>query len=616
MIGKSHSGSGFGGLTRYLLYGKKNDPKPDRVEWTSARELALEDPREAALLMRMTAAQGRTEEPVHHLAISLAPGEHLGRDRWEQVIDRTLKDLGLEGHQVLVVAHRDTDHEHIHLMVNRVHPETFRAWNRWQDRPRLMDSLRARELEFGLHFTPHVHDPDRLPERLMQAFIHTGEPPFLDYARAAARSIFKEARSWSELHERLAEQGLYLERKGQGLVVTDDHRHVKASSVDRAASLRALEGRLGPYEQRRPQLPEVERDLKSGQREAEINAQLAPLRQASHENSAAVIDRSFAASNFDRARDNLRAALARAYHDPALAESRYVDRLHTGRAAFLPAELGELKGTVLHTGRTYMPVGAEGKQAYELAAVEIPRLGAEYLRARGQLDQADTRLTDTRQSHEQLTRRHQPQLAELERIEQRAASLPERLLALRPRDQIAIARIHGRGPLETAVERRAGRALRTVEARERWLQNLSPELNRALDRRLLHRGLSRPDRGGDLVEWTRQALRLGLHPLHAVHALTRGKVPLADAVQAVSLTYSAARHPVKTAHQYTFRAVQQRIGLPLADAAQAVLLTRAVLRHPLRTSLWLTAKALGLPSLPVRMATMAWDLVRGQVLSR
>ena len=130
MIGKTHSGSGFGGLTRYLLKGKTSDPNPDWVAWTSTRELALEDPQDAALLMRITAAQGRTEQPVQHLSISLAPGEHLSREQWEQVIDRTLKDLGLEGHQVLIVAHRDTDHEHIHLMVNRVHPETLRTWNR------------------------------------------------------------------------------------------------------------------------------------------------------------------------------------------------------------------------------------------------------------------------------------------------------------------------------------------------------------------------------------------------------------------------------------------------------------------------------------------------------
>ena len=163
MIGKTHSRAGFGSLTRYLLHGKKDNPNPDRVLWTSTRELILEDPQQAAFIMRATAALGRTDKPVQHFSISLPPDEHLSREQWEQVIDTTLRDLGLEEHQALIIALRDTDHEHIHLLVNRVHPETLRAWDRWQDRRRLMASMRSQELALGLRPTPHNEDPNRLP---------------------------------------------------------------------------------------------------------------------------------------------------------------------------------------------------------------------------------------------------------------------------------------------------------------------------------------------------------------------------------------------------------------------------------------------------------------------
>ncbi|HEX9943499.1 MAG TPA: relaxase/mobilization nuclease domain-containing protein [Thermoanaerobaculia bacterium] len=577
MIGKSHSGSGFGGLTRYLLFGKKADPKPERVEWTSARELALEDPREAAVLMRMTAAQGRTEEPVQHLSISLAPGEHLAREQWEKVVDRTLQDLGLDGHQVLIVAHRDTDHEHIHLMVNRVHPETFRAWNRWQDRPRLMASLRVQELALGLHFTPHVHDPDRLPERLMQAFIYTGEPPFMDYARAEARAIFREARSWAELHERLAEKGLYLERKGQGLVVTDDHRHVKASSVDRAASLRTLEARLGSYKERRSVLQEVDQDLR-GDRLSELRRQVAPVHRARSEVVDAMADRHNAARRQEDALARIRSAITSAYRDPAEVESRYVAHLQKKRALpqLLPAELGELRGTVLHTGRNYLPLGSQGSRALEAAANKLPRFGTTYLRAREDIARADAHLAEARQKEAQLTQRLQPQLEELDQLEERTGSLSERLLALRPRDQIALARAHGRGVLERAATRRPESTTRTAELRERWMQKLSPGLNRALDRRLSRVRVSAPARGQSPTDWMAQAFRAGMHPLHAVQTLTRG-------------------------------------GLPLADAANALSLTHAAIRNPVKTGLHLAAKAMGLPTLTVRLASIGWSLARDLV---
>lgn len=64
MIGMTHSGAGFGGSTRYLLQGKKDNPNPDRVLWTSTRELTLEEPQQAAFIMRATAALGRTDKPA------------------------------------------------------------------------------------------------------------------------------------------------------------------------------------------------------------------------------------------------------------------------------------------------------------------------------------------------------------------------------------------------------------------------------------------------------------------------------------------------------------------------------------------------------------------------
>ncbi|MBB4375254.1 hypothetical protein GGD63_008103 [Bradyrhizobium sp. cir1] len=36
----------------------------------------------------------------------------------------TLKALGLEGHEALLVGHNDEPHPHIHVIVNRVNPET------------------------------------------------------------------------------------------------------------------------------------------------------------------------------------------------------------------------------------------------------------------------------------------------------------------------------------------------------------------------------------------------------------------------------------------------------------------------------------------------------------
>jgi relaxase-like protein/DNA relaxase TraI-like protein len=619
MTGNANKGGGFGGLCRYLLQGEKDKPNPDRVAWTSTRELALEDPREAAILMRKTAALGRARKPVEHLSFSLAPGEHLSREQWEVLIDRTLKDLGLEGYQVLIVAHQDTKCEHVHLMINRVHPETYRAWDRWRDKCRVIDSMRLREPEFGLRVNLHVKDPDRLPDRAMKAFIYGGEPPLLDFARTEAREIFKEARSWDELHERLADKGLFLERKGQGLVVTDDHRYVKSSSVDRAASLKALEARLGPYQERQPVLQQVESDLR-GDRLCELTEQVVPVHRARSELTETLRECNEAAFRLEQVLTNLRSAIQEAYRDPAGVEDRFFAHLKQQKAVprLQFGELKELRGTVLHAGRTLIPLGAQGNKALDIALEQLPRLGVDYLRADQDLERAGVRLDEVRQKEAQLTERYRPQLLEVEQIRERLGDLYERVFTLRPRDQLALARMRGGHELEQAAWRAPDAAVRTLHLREQWIRNLPPDLDRALDRRFGRTGLSLPSEHQNRAAWAARALRLGLHPLHAVQVLTRGGVPLASAGEAVALAYQTIRNPGKTAGRVTAKSVQAltRGTVPLDDLVRAASLARSLWRHPLKTGVWLTAQAVGIPTLPIRLATMGWDLVKEHVLSQ
>jgi hypothetical protein len=439
----------------------------------------------------------------------------------------------------------------------------------------------------------------------------------LDFARNTARPIFREAGSWNELHERLAEHGLFLQRQGQGLVVTDDHRHVKASSVDRSASLKALETRLGPYQERSPRLRELDSDLR-GDRRAELYAQVQPALRAGGESESALRSAQEAARRVQTARNDISHAIAEAFRNPANVESRFFATLDQKNAPLdlPPAQLGELKGLVLRAGRTSVPIGNQGARAFQIAG-QLPRLAGDYRRAQDELAQAEARYNRARETEAQLRERFRPQFAELEQIQNRSVTLYERMLALRPRDQIALARRHGRHELERAAQRRPEAALRTVSSRERWMsQNLSPDLNRVLDRRLTRIGLSRPTSGESLTGWTASALHRGLHPLHAVQVLTRAGVALADAAKSVAQVYATIRHPASTAQRYALRSVQKLTGVPLADMVNAVALAGGAIRSPVKTAIRLTAKSLGLPSLPVRLAVLAWDLVRDHVLSR
>jgi hypothetical protein len=249
MIGKARRGSGFGGLYSYLHRG-------DRAEWTSTRNLVYGELEQVPAIMRATADMNdRVEKPVYHLVVSLADGESLSRERWDHVADRVLTRLGLENHQALLVLHKDTEHEHIHVMVNRVDLDG-RVWKGWRDWVGREAELRNLEKELGLQQVQgprflRPNEPLDRTEDFTSGEIHqarrTGDAAFVEKIRREAGHHFREAQSWADLAARIHPHGLRLEARGRGLVVTDGEQMVKASRIDRDSSRGALEARLGDF---------------------------------------------------------------------------------------------------------------------------------------------------------------------------------------------------------------------------------------------------------------------------------------------------------------------------------------------------------------------------------
>src|SRR5664279_28571 len=150
----SSSARSFGALARYLAAGRSGD-HPERVAWSTSRNLPTDDPELAGKIMRATAAQNvRVQQPVYHLALSFDPNDAVDRATMERVADRVLAALDLQRHQVLIVSHRDREHPHVHLLINRVHPDTGLVWNRWQDRAVVQQVLRDEERALGLRIVP------------------------------------------------------------------------------------------------------------------------------------------------------------------------------------------------------------------------------------------------------------------------------------------------------------------------------------------------------------------------------------------------------------------------------------------------------------------------------
>ena len=146
VVKMSSPGRSFGGVTDYCLHdprmpGEAHHPESaERVEWTETRNLATSEGERAARIMAATAeaspelkrlagaaATGRKlEKPVCHYSLNWAKEEKPDRQEMLRAAERSLKALGMERHQALIVSHRDGQ-PHVHVIANRVDPESGKA---------------------------------------------------------------------------------------------------------------------------------------------------------------------------------------------------------------------------------------------------------------------------------------------------------------------------------------------------------------------------------------------------------------------------------------------------------------------------------------------------------
>jgi len=155
-------GTSFKGAGLYYLHDKQSDTA-ERVEFTHTENLPTDNAETALKCMTHTAMRqneikaangaARTGRkltyPVYTYSLSWAPDEQPTQEQMIAAGQETLKTLGLDDHEVLMVAHNDEPHPHLHLIVNRVHPETGKAAALSNDHLTLSRWAEAHEKEQG-----------------------------------------------------------------------------------------------------------------------------------------------------------------------------------------------------------------------------------------------------------------------------------------------------------------------------------------------------------------------------------------------------------------------------------------------------------------------------------
>lgn len=235
-------------VIRLVSYLTDSQGHEHRVADVRITNCISEDPQWAA--MEMTATQrGNTRaqgDKTYHLVLSFHETPPL--EVIHAIEDEVCARLGFGDHQRVSVLHNDTDNLHLHVCINKIHPESLTMHTPYYDHKTLAKVCERLEQHYSL--TPDNHIPKaEAVETAAKSMEKAGDlESLIGWIQRTCAEDMKQADSWQALHKVLEGHDIQLKERGNGLVFVSGGIHVKASSVDRSFSRKRLEDRLGLFE--------------------------------------------------------------------------------------------------------------------------------------------------------------------------------------------------------------------------------------------------------------------------------------------------------------------------------------------------------------------------------
>ncbi|MBD2255836.1 relaxase/mobilization nuclease domain-containing protein [Nostoc parmelioides] len=146
MIGNQTKGQSFRGLLEYLSNREESSLIGGNMFGRNARELA----REFRLSRQLNPEAVKV---VHHVSLSLSPGEQLDNDTWCEIADKYMVAMGYTSNQYAIYRHSDHDHDHIHICASRINLDDGKITSDSWEYVRSEKIIRQLEMEYGLQQT-------------------------------------------------------------------------------------------------------------------------------------------------------------------------------------------------------------------------------------------------------------------------------------------------------------------------------------------------------------------------------------------------------------------------------------------------------------------------------
>lgn len=241
MMGDLKKRASFAKLVNYV-----NNPKKARL--IDSKDVRLDSNTTIAASMQGQADDKpgrRLKNPVYHISLDFAHEDtpKLTDGLMAEIAREYMRRMGIVNTQYIVCRHTDTEHQHLHIVANRVDNNGNTISDR-NDAVRNVAVCKALTREYGLHFSKGKVNVKR--DRLR------GKDKVKYQIHDAVKAALPRCGSWAELCDRLAEQGIgtsfKFDRRNDSIVgvsFTKDGLSFSGSRIDRSMGFYKLDKLLG-----------------------------------------------------------------------------------------------------------------------------------------------------------------------------------------------------------------------------------------------------------------------------------------------------------------------------------------------------------------------------------
>ncbi len=252
MIAKAVKGKGFRGALNYDLTHEKGYLLDTNMSADMPRELAAE-------FGEIRRLRPNLNKAVLHVSLSAAPGEKLNDEQWREIGREYLRGMGLDNNQYVMTRHTDTEHEHIHILANRIRFDG-QVTTDSHDYRRQEVLMRKIENDYALQqLEPSLEAERKAPTKdEIECAIRTSEPSTRQQLQQLCDGAAKDCQSMSQYIDRLEHVGVQvvpvLQLEGEklsGLSYRLDEVTMKGSDLGRGYTPSGLNKRGIEYEKDR-----------------------------------------------------------------------------------------------------------------------------------------------------------------------------------------------------------------------------------------------------------------------------------------------------------------------------------------------------------------------------